>query len=1119
MEDILPNTKLNVSSNLYNSETGDREYVANAEPDKPIEWLAIGRARRSTAGNRMKSLVANEDPDDDLELLFAEAEDDAGFSDVEENASDVHMDSSDDEDENASDDMEGEKELEKEAKRKQAASKKRKRMDHIPTKFHKKVRISQPESPTAASSAITLAPKPRLKKKSERTSWLPSPAEMPTRASKRETTMMSKELLHMQMVEREARRQKQLKLMAEKQKRLEANKKPPMTQDERLREAAIVERRNTKSLNRWEEAEKQREEERKKKLAALNNRKLDGPVVTFWSGIQDSGGKAIAFVVEEAKKPRRKKSTTVSTGSSITAPSTAVSTAPVSAVVSPRNTVPDVALSVTETTSSVGPERAKEPMRPDPLSESQASSSTIQKLSTNLPASSGVLSAPTGSTPPSVLPESSSPVLERAPQLPRPSGLTPPPIVVPPSAEPRPSVSSVLAMPGSTPMLSSMASSTVNPKASALGIPHSTLVSSPLSLPPLTAASPIVPLETAQSSQLKPAITKSDTSHIKAIFSLASLPPADPSTSVKPPIPMPSQEADSGSISAEKLPSKANNDIDGKENMNTSSNEKDQKECDVAPSGDKIVRRLIVLQNFDENAIKDKTVQMRILFNQKMSKLPKPPSQPLCVITNHPAKYKDPKTSLPYSNTYAFRMIRRLYDNDYRFSGLLGAYVGSQSFAARGVPPRFLKPEAERLYPKEPPKQMTLAGESSTTTPQSAATTLGPAQTTQAPAHSQSRFQVELPTVVSATHPSSPQIKPAFRSSVESSSNHRAMQPSSPIVPSRATALVPQSQFQPTTLAQFQPTITPTSTSHQPKIQTASALVPPISLQRNQAPSKLQQPSQFKSSEPPTTSIMQPPTALHPPLAPQHFTPSLPSKSSVPTSLSSSSSSMTSPATSVPSTSIPPPPNLEVPPAISKSPTEFFTPSALPGSPSLTSLQSSLSFTPQSSAPSSTTIFAPAQSKTPYTIQNRVASPLSDTVASNSLTPSAIGLEAQPSPTKALLPSPPPVLTVNNDAVLTTKNPSQVPAMSVLSPKVQPPSLPLLTDNKPINVPLPQTPAVDPKAGTKKSFENSTAGATPVNSKSTISEEVVTQMDKCNNISDDTVVTPSESQAQTENKA
>lgn len=91
--------------------------------------------------------------------------------------------------------------------------------------------------------------------------------------------------------------------------------------------------------------------------------------------------------------------------------------------------------------------------------------------------------------------------------------------------------------------------------------------------------------------------------------------------------------------------------------------------------------------------------------------------------------------------------------------------------------------------------------------------------------------------------------------------------------------------------------------------------------------------------------------------------------------------------------------------------------------------------------------------------------------------------------------------------------------MSVLSPKVQPPSLPLLTDNKPINVPLPQTPAVDPKAGTKKSFENSTAGATPVNSKSTISEEVVTQMDKCNNISDDTVVTPSESQAQTENKA
>ena len=40
------------------------------------------------------------------------------------------------------------------------------------------------------------------------------------------------------------------------------------------------------------------------------------------------------------------------------------------------------------------------------------------------------------------------------------------------------------------------------------------------------------------------------------------------------------------------------------------------------PADDGGVRRLIILQNFDENQVKDKTVQMKILFNNKMTKLP-----------------------------------------------------------------------------------------------------------------------------------------------------------------------------------------------------------------------------------------------------------------------------------------------------------------------------------------------------------------------------------------------------------------------------------------------------------------------------------------------------------------
>jgi vacuolar protein sorting-associated protein 72 len=256
----------------------------------------------------MKSMLANEEPDSDLELLFAEDENDQGFSDVDEDGSDVHMDSSsdDDDDNNANvDDLEGEEELERQAKEKRAAQRKRKAQEAIPAKFRKKVRID----PTTRASVP--APAPRPKKKSERASWLPSAADLPTRSSSRQTTRISKEQLHQQMAEREARRLKQLAQMEKKAARLEAMKKPPMTQEERLAEAAIVEKRNSKSLNRWEEAEKQREEERKAKLAALNQRTLKGPVITFWSGKgqwDDVELRSLRpYVTEVEEKPKKKR--------------------------------------------------------------------------------------------------------------------------------------------------------------------------------------------------------------------------------------------------------------------------------------------------------------------------------------------------------------------------------------------------------------------------------------------------------------------------------------------------------------------------------------------------------------------------------------------------------------------------------------------------------------------------------------------------------------------------------------------------------------------------------------------------------------------------------------------
>lgn len=88
-----------------------------------------------------------------------------------------------------------------------------------------------------------------------------------------------------------------------------------------------------------------------------------------------------------------------------------------------------------------------------------------------------------------------------------------------------------------------------------------------------------------------------------------------------------------------------------------------------------------------------------------MTRLAKPAQPPICVITGHLAKYRDPKTGLHYYNSYAYREIQRVYRGDYKWSGLIGAYVGRGDYAARGVPDRFRDPSLpgpEKKMPAEP---------------------------------------------------------------------------------------------------------------------------------------------------------------------------------------------------------------------------------------------------------------------------------------------------------------------------------------------------------------------------------------------------------------------------------
>jgi vacuolar protein sorting-associated protein 72 len=246
------------------------------EEELPVESLVKGRAKRSTAGLHMSALLEAA-ADDDLALLFEEVEDDNEFADVlDPDAEDELLESSDeDEDQgpNAQNDYEGEQKLQKEERRK------RKTQNDLRFQtLRKRVKID----PTAPS---TMSAAPRPKKKSERISWIPTVEDGPTRQSSRRQTMVNKELTHARLKDSQEKRVRIIATMKEAEKRKAHLKPKQMTQEDHLAEAARVERLNSKSLNRWELSEKRKADERRARIEALQNRRLDGPVISYWSGV------------------------------------------------------------------------------------------------------------------------------------------------------------------------------------------------------------------------------------------------------------------------------------------------------------------------------------------------------------------------------------------------------------------------------------------------------------------------------------------------------------------------------------------------------------------------------------------------------------------------------------------------------------------------------------------------------------------------------------------------------------------------------------------------------------------------------------------------------------------
>ncbi|CBX97374.1 hypothetical protein IAQ61_007204 [Plenodomus lingam] len=258
--------------------------------EAPVDLMVTTRARRSNAGNRMSTLLAKsaeqEEEEWGEEWEDAPNEEDFQGGDVNEQE-DYNMDSSSSEEdvEGADEDDAGEKELRK-AER-QERNKKRKATTNpfaarVAAATRKKVKLDVPGASDAQSRSSFGRPRP--KKKSERASWIPTVEDGPVRTSSRKQTVANKETTMAKLKEKDRRRDDTLAMMKAAEARKAKAKEPPLTQAERLAEAARNERINKKTLHRWEEAEEARAAERQAKIDALKNRQIDGPFIRFYSG-------------------------------------------------------------------------------------------------------------------------------------------------------------------------------------------------------------------------------------------------------------------------------------------------------------------------------------------------------------------------------------------------------------------------------------------------------------------------------------------------------------------------------------------------------------------------------------------------------------------------------------------------------------------------------------------------------------------------------------------------------------------------------------------------------------------------------------------------------------------
>lgn len=627
------------------------------------ELMVNSRARRATAGNRYGSLIAQEeageDEEDEVAMLFAEEEGEG--EDEEYNSAegddDGDMSSSDDDDQGpnaVADDVEGEKELEKEAKAERARKRKADLALTTVASLKKKPRID----PTS----LRRAPIAKPTKRKERVSWLPNQDSAPGRTSLRKQTILHRAETHAKLKENEAQR---LKLKARREKRekeREAAAPTELTQADRLAEAERVERRNAKSLNRWEAMEKKRAEEQAAKLAALKERKLEGAVVTWYSssakyyGHKEVKEPEVEVPTEAKKRGRKSKAYLEQMAAAKLASEQAKASSSELAPVPGLGPESSVSASSTQVpTAETQPQITfTTPQGPGNFFLTGIHEYASMSSDSNAKPDS----AQTTSIPPTVQIEAQqiSDAQATPPDSKTQSLITKRDQTTPGTGTPL--SDGEVAKANVDVLLSNQVAGEIDSQktavtgAAVLGVAPN--VANANDDPTSSTSYPMTQRPEAELVSLQPSTTPvQGDDHVSLVGTEPAKPPAQliPSVVV------------------------------------------DQEVSAVTPMPKPLIevistRNLVILDKFD-----DLTGQGRqdfgLFYNHRKTAKPIKHSQELCPITGLVAKYRDPTTGIGYANTAAYKKLQELRNYQFGWSSMLGCYTGRTSVVARGVPEGF----------------------------------------------------------------------------------------------------------------------------------------------------------------------------------------------------------------------------------------------------------------------------------------------------------------------------------------------------------------------------------------------------------------------------------------------